>query len=135
MECHKRDGLSTSFILITMHKSSPKRVPSFPTRSLPPSLPFQELVSQLEAQLSLLRERLSGSEAECSKLRVEVERAGRRMDERESSSQQQQQQLTAIFDSLRADSEKVYTAAGVNFEFSSTRLLQSVLFCLKAARY
>ena len=80
-------------------------------------------MGQLESQLSSLREQLSRSEAECSKLRVEVERAGRRVDEKELSSQQQQQQLSAMFDSLRADSERVKLVCGVSCHGSIPQLL------------
>lgn len=106
------------------HSSISWWVSKQPDYALPPSSLYpQGLVGQLEAQLSSLREQLSGSEAECSKLRVEVERAGHRVDEKETSSQQQQQQLTAMFDSLRADSEKVRLVCGGKHGCSWTLIL------------
>jgi len=57
--------------------------------------------------LSSASECLSSSQSEVAQLRQQVEFAGRRAEEKEASALQTQEKFSAIFDSLRADQEKV----------------------------
>ena len=67
----------------------------------------QEHAGKLEAQLSATNDRLLSNQSEVVQLRQQVEFANRRAEEREANALQQQEKFNAIFDSLRADSEKV----------------------------
>ena len=70
--------------------------------------PFlQDQSSKLEAQLSSATERLSSSQSDIAQLRQQVASAERRAEDKEASSLQTQEKFSAIFDSLRADHEKV----------------------------
>ena len=71
------------------------------------SLSLQDQSIKLEAQLSSATERLSSTQSDVAQLRQQVVSAERRAEEKEASSLQTQEKFSAIFDSLRADHEKV----------------------------
>ena len=76
------------------------------------SLSLQDQGSKLEAQLLSATERLSSTQSDIAQLRQQVVSAERRAEEKETSALQTQEKFSAIFDSLRADHEKVGGAVG-----------------------